>query len=83
MARTKSLLADPQVQAVYIATPHPMHAECAIKAARAGKHILCEKPAGINVTDAEAMGEAAEAAGVFVMEAFMYRCHPQIASWWS
>ncbi len=73
----ESLLADPQVDAVYIATPHPMHAEWTIKAAEAGKHILCEKPIGINHAEAMAMIEAAIAHDVFLMEAFMYRCHPQ------
>jgi len=71
------LLADPEVEAVYISTPHPMHAEWAIKAAKAGKHILCEKPIGMNRGEAEAIFSAAKQAGVLVMEAFMYRCHPQ------
>jgi len=75
----EALLADPEVQAVYIATPHPMHAEWAIKAAEAGKHILCEKPLGINQAQAMAIIEAARVNRVFLMEAFMYRCHPQTA----
>jgi predicted dehydrogenase/aryl-alcohol dehydrogenase-like predicted oxidoreductase len=74
----EALLADKDVQAVYIATPHPMHAEWAIKAAEAGKHILCEKPIGINHAEAMAIVEAAQQNDVFLMEAFMYRCHPQI-----
>ncbi len=73
----EALLADPEVDAVYIATPHPMHAEWAIKAAEAGKHILCEKPIAINHAEAMAMVEAAVRHDVFLMEAFMYRCHPQ------
>ena len=73
----ESLLADPEVDAVYVATPHPMHAEWTIKAAEAGKHILCEKPIGINHAEAMAMIEAAITHDVFLMEAFMYRCHPQ------
>ncbi len=72
-----ALLADPGVEAVYIANPHPGHAEWAIKTARAGKHILCEKPVGMNHAEAMAIFNAAEEHGVFAMEAFMYRCHPQ------
>lgn len=75
----EELLADKEVQAVYISTPHPMHAEWAIKAAEAGKHILCEKPIGLNHPEAMAIVEAARRNNVFVMEAFMYRCHPQTA----
>ncbi len=70
------LLADPEVDAVYLATPHPQHAQWGIKACRAGKHLLCEKPIGVNYTEAEAIFEAGHEHGVFVMEAYMYRCHP-------
>ena len=73
------LLADPEVEAVYIATPHPMHAQWAIRAAEAGKHILCEKPLALNHAEAMAIVEAAKEHDVFLMEAFMYRCHPQTA----
>src|SRR5205807_1074411 len=72
-----ALLADAQVEAVYIATPHPEHAEWAISAAEAKKHILCEKPIGLNAGEAMAIVEAARDNSVFLMEAFMYRCHPQ------
>jgi predicted dehydrogenase len=67
------------VQAVYIATPHPQHIEWVIKAARAGKHVLCEKPISLTRTEALPAVEACRAAGVLLMEAFMYRCHPQTA----
>ncbi len=75
----EALLADPAVQAVYICTPHPSHAEWCIKAARAQKHILCEKPLTLNHAEAMVVAEAAREHRVFLMEAFMYRCHPQTA----
>ncbi|TDU82470.1 aryl-alcohol dehydrogenase-like predicted oxidoreductase [Kribbella voronezhensis] len=71
------LLADESVDAVYIATPHPLHPQWAIKAAEAGKHVLCEKPLAINRAWAAAMIEAAVRNDVFLMEAYMYRCLPQ------
>jgi predicted dehydrogenase len=73
------LLADRDVQAVYIATPHPQHAQWAIAAAQAGKGILCEKPITLDLAGAQAVVQAARRNSVFLMEAFMYRCHPQTA----
>ncbi len=73
----QGLLEDEEVDAVYIATPHPMHKEWAIKAAQAGKHILCEKPIGLNIFEAEQIIKAAKDNGVFLMEAYMYRCSDQ------
>jgi predicted dehydrogenase len=73
----EALFADPAVEAVYIATPHPLHAEWVRLAAAAGKHILCEKPLALNAAEAETMIAAAREHDVFLMEAFMYRCHPQ------
>src|SRR6188768_2614014 len=73
----EALLADPEVEAVYIATPHPWHAQWAIAAARAKKHVLCEKPLGMNHSEVEAIVQAARDNDVFLMEAFMYRCSPQ------
>jgi len=73
----EELLADSNVEAVYIATPHPSHALWAIRTAEAKKHILCEKPIGINHAQAMAIVDAAIENDVFLMEAFMYRCHPQ------
>ena len=73
------LLADDNIDAIYIATIHPLHEEWAIKCAEAGKHLLVEKPISMNHTETAAMVNAARENGVFLMEAFMYRCHPQIA----
>ncbi len=71
------LLKDPEVEGVYICNLHPWHREAALMAARAGKHILVEKPAFMTAEEAvEVIGECRKA-GVFIMEAFMYRCHPQ------
>ena len=75
----EALLKDPEVDAVYISTPHPSHAEWAIKAAEAGKHVLCEKPLALTAFEADAMIHAARKAGTFLGEAFMYRLHPQTA----
>ncbi len=76
-ASYEALLADEQVQAVYISNPHPGHAEWAVKCAEAGKHILCEKPLAMTAAEAGEIVAAARRHGVFLMEAFMYRCHPQ------
>lgn len=73
------LLGDEQVEAVYVSTPHPFHAEWAVKAAEAGKHVLVEKPMGLNRAEAMAVVEAARANDVFLAEGYMYRCHPQTA----
>ena len=74
----QDLLADPSVDAVYIATIHPAHLQWVELAAIAGKHILVEKPIGINAGEVSAMIKAAQCNDVFLMEAFMYRCHPQM-----
>ncbi|TGS43686.1 MULTISPECIES: aldo/keto reductase [unclassified Mesorhizobium] len=73
----EALLADPEIDAIYIAVPHPGHAQWAIRAAEAGKHVLCEKPLALTAFEADAMMHAARKAGTFLGEAFMYRLHPQ------
>lgn len=72
----EELLADEEVDAVYIPLPNHLHREWAEAAARAGKHVLCEKPLALTSADAERMIATSEAAGVVLMEAFMYRLHP-------
>jgi predicted dehydrogenase len=73
-----ALLADDAIDAVYIATIHPAHMEWVTKAAEAGKHILVEKPMGMNSGEVAKMIASAKSNDVFLMEAFMYRSHPQI-----
>ena len=70
------LLADPAVEAVYIATPHPLHEPHALACIAAGKHVLCEKPLTLDAAGAARVIGAARRQGVFLLEAFMYRCHP-------
>lgn len=67
------LLRDPAVDAVYIPLPNSLHREWTIKAAESGKHVLCEKPLGLNAGECREMIAACEANGVRLMEAFMYR----------
>ena len=75
----EALLADPDVQAVYIALPNDLHAEWAIRCAEAGKHILCEKPLAMSQAEAGAVLEQVRRYDVFLLEGFMYRCHPRTA----
>jgi xylose dehydrogenase (NAD/NADP) len=75
----QDLVEDPTVEAVYIPLPNSLHAEWAIRAMTAGKHVLCEKPMAMNAAEVEAMIAAAAAHKVRLMEGFMYKFHPQIA----
>ena len=73
----EALLADPEIDVVYISLPNHLHAEWSIKAVAAGKHVLCEKPLALSPEEVDAVKEAARKHGRVVMEAFMYRHHPQ------
>jgi predicted dehydrogenase len=70
------LLADKNVEAVYIGTPHPFHEQMALAAIAAGKPVLCEKPLAMDAAASAKVIEAARKKGVFLMEGYMYRCHP-------
>jgi predicted dehydrogenase len=73
----EAMLADPAVDAVYISLPNSMHCEWTIKAAEAGKHILCEKPMAVTLDEFDSMAAAAANNNVILFEAFMYLHHPQ------
>ncbi len=72
------LFRDKEVDAVYVATIHPAHLELVLRALAAGKHVLVEKPIAMNAEDSIRMIEAAKNSKRFLMEGFMYRCHPQM-----
>lgn len=75
-ASLDELLADKDVEAVYIGTPHPFHEQMALSAIAAGKAVLCEKPLALDATATARVIEAARKKGVFLMEGYMYRGHP-------
>jgi predicted dehydrogenase len=73
----EELLADPQIEAVYNPLPNQLHVPWSIKAAEAGKHVLCEKPISLTVAEAKSLLEVQQRTGVTIGEAFMVRTHPQ------
>ncbi|MDX1673939.1 MAG: Gfo/Idh/MocA family oxidoreductase [Longimicrobiales bacterium] len=73
----EALLEDPQVEAIYNPLPNHLHVPWSVRAAEAGKHVLCEKPIGLDADEARRLAEARDRTGVVVAEAFMVRTHPQ------
>src|SRR3979490_3060804 len=73
----EELLADPQIDAIYNPLPNQMHVPWSIKAAEAGKHVLCEKPLSLTVAEAKTLLAARDRTKVKIGEAFMVRTHPQ------
>lgn len=76
-ASYEALLADPAIDAIYNPLPNHLHAEWTIRAAQAGRHVLCEKPLAMNQAEARAMFDAARSAGVMLLEAYPYWFQPQ------
>jgi predicted dehydrogenase len=74
------LLGDPDVDVVYVATPHPLHEAQALACIEVGKHVLCEKPLTVDASSTERVLEAARRRGVFLLEGYMYRCHPLLTA---
>lgn len=73
----ESVINDPAVEAIYNPLPNSYHAEWAIRALRAGKHVLCEKPLAVTAEQGAQMAQVSRETGMLLMEAFMYRFHPQ------
>jgi D-xylose 1-dehydrogenase (NADP+, D-xylono-1,5-lactone-forming) len=76
----EALIADSEIDAVYIPLPNELHRPWALRAAEAGKHVLCEKPLALDVADARAIVDGCRRAGVVLMEAFMWRHHPRVVA---
>jgi predicted dehydrogenase len=74
------LLGDRAIDAVYVATPHPLHEAQALGCIEAGKHVLCEKPLTLDAATTERVIGAARQRSVFLLEGYMYRCHPLLAA---
>lgn len=72
----EALLSDPDIDVVYVSLPNSLHAEWTVRAAQAGKHVLCEKPLALSLSECDQIIRAAEDAGVVVTEAVMYLHHP-------
>src|ERR1700688_499524 len=73
----EELLADPDIEAIYNPLPNSLHVPWSVRAAQAGKHVLCEKPIGMNAAEARSLASARDRAGVKIGEAFMVRTHPR------
>ena len=73
----EALLADPDIDAVYIPLPNHLHEPWTVRSLEAGKHVLCEKPLGMSATEARSVQAVAGATGRLAVEGFMYRFHPQ------
>lgn len=73
----EALLSDPEVDALYVPLPHSLHAEWAVRAAKSGKHVLCEKPLALDGAQAHAMFAAADEAAVVLVEGYPYMAQPQ------
>ena len=78
-ATYEEVLANPDIDAVYISLPNSLHEEWSVKAMEAGKHVWCEKPAALTYHGAKRMIQIAKASNVRLMEGFMFRLHPQHA----
>lgn len=79
-ATLTELLSDAAVDVVYVATPHPLHEAQALACIEMGKHVLCEKPLTVDAASTERVLEAARQRRVFLLEGYMYRCHPLLGA---